>query len=116
MASTPNTTTPRTDTTTVSDLTRKRQIADLITHIGISDPHLFQALSSLQSQNNQLVDNIMDLIAAIKKLTDDTGTAITKSTGINTVLHHPSTPGSGGQTGGTTGPIPLRGTRTPFVP
>lgn len=43
-------------TTTDTQVAKKQQIADLITHLGKSDNHLWQALTSLQSQTNALVN------------------------------------------------------------
>jgi|SRR5215831_1657708 len=92
--------TPRKPPTTVSDLTRQQQTGDLITHIGKQDPHLYQALTSMQKQSNQLVQNIEDLAAAINNLADSINNAIfaiTKKTTIR--VHHPALPGSGGLRG-----------------
>jgi hypothetical protein len=86
-----NLTSPRTSPTTVSDLTKKKQIGDLISHLGISDVRLHTALTSLQSQNNQLADNVKDLVGAIQHLTKTT----------NTTNNPPAVPGSGGLSGGS---------------
>lgn len=43
-------------TTTDTQTAKKQQIADLITHLGKSDNHLWQALTSLQAQSNALVN------------------------------------------------------------
>jgi hypothetical protein len=121
---------PRVSTTTVSDLTNKKQISHLITHIGKNDPHLYTALSSLQSQNNQAVQNIHDLVLAINNLTDSINTAIStinaaikkinSTVGVTGIfptppIKLPSRPGTGGISGrpagsggskGNTAPIP----------
>ena len=44
---------------------KKRQIGSLITHLGKDDNHLWNALTSLQDQSNQVVGNIQDLVKAI---------------------------------------------------
>ena len=78
----------RTPATTVSDLTKKQQTADLITHLGRSDNHLWQALTTIQNQANQLTENVSDLSAAINHLSDMLKTP------------RPAVPGSGGTSGG----------------
>jgi TolA-binding protein len=86
--------TPRTSPSTVSDVTKKQQIADRISHLGKSDPRLHSALTSLQSQNNQLAENVKDLSAAIQQLTSN----VSKVTGHT--VQPPAVPGSGGFSGG----------------
>jgi hypothetical protein len=98
-----STPTPRTNATTVSDQTRKRQIGDLITHIGIKDNHLYQALKSLQDQTNQLVDNTMDLSAAVNHVASQVSTTH-PTTGVTTTGLTPAVPGGGGTSGGSSGP------------
>jgi|SRR6516164_919854 hypothetical protein len=95
--------TPRKSPNTVSEIARKKQIGDLITHLGTSDNHLFQALNSMQDQSNQLVENVADLVLAIQNLADKAG------------VSSPAVPGGGGLrgdsansggSGGNTAPIP----------
>lgn len=54
---TPKTANPQSTTTIPSDqVQKKRQIADLISHIAKQDNHLWQALNSLQSQTNSMIN------------------------------------------------------------
>lgn len=50
---------------------KKRQINDLITHIAKSDNHLYQALTSLQSQSNSIIGNITNWTSWNPKISND---------------------------------------------
>jgi hypothetical protein len=108
---------PRTSASTVSALTKKKHTADLITHLGKQDNHLWNALTSIQGQNNQTVDNIVDIIGAIQQLTTSVSEAISKATNTTVTIEPPALPGGGGTAGGiaksrgsgnNTKPIPPR--------
>jgi hypothetical protein len=102
MSSTPTTT--RTPATTVSDLTKKKQTADLITHLGRTDNHLWQALTSMQDQANQLTENVADLASAIRHLANSTNAP------------QPAVPGSGGTAGGAANSGGSGGNTRPLPP
>jgi hypothetical protein len=106
----------RTSATTVSEVANQRSIGNLISHIGGSDPHLFNALNSLQSQNNHIVQNIVDIIKAVNDLCTSVQQAIQDTTGKTANITPPAVPGGGGIVGrgntvpgistGNTRPIP----------
>lgn len=96
-----NLSTPRTTATTVSDVAQNTQTGPLIAHLGRQDPHLHQALTTMQNQSNTLTNNVQDIVSGIQYLAQLVYQIVVQ---LNMQDQIPSTqpalPGTGGQKGG----------------